>query len=278
MSKGKHAAEKENKIKRKKNKKNRKISKVLRKIFIILFIISVTYIIIFFWNSKREQKETDELLNTIDVTNVIEEETTEPKETERMLKVRELQKDYPDVKAWIEIEGTNVNYPVMQGEDNDFYMDHNYKKESSKRGSIFLDKDYDWSIPSSNLLMYGHNNSKDGTMFADLLKYKKESYYKEHPTIKFTTAEEDAEYDIIAVFLSRLYYKSEKNVFRYYFFLNAENEEEYNDYVKNSKKASLYDTGKTAKYGDQLITLSTCEYSQEDGRLAVVARKNKLQK
>ena len=174
---------------------------------------------------------------------------------------------------WLEIDGTNINYPIMQGEDNDFYMTHDYKKEQSKRGSLFLDKDYDWSIPSSNLLIYGHNNTKDGSMFADLLKYKKKSFYVEHPTIKFTTDTEEADYEIIAAFLSRVYYKSEKNVFRYYYFVNAENEEEYNDYVANSKEASLYNTGKTAKYGDQLITLSTCEYSQEDGRFVVVARK-----
>ena len=173
--------------------------------------------------------------------------------------------------AWIEIEGTNINYPVMQTDNNDYYVKHNHKGEETKRGAIFLDKDFDWSIPSSNLLVYGHNN--DGTMFSELLNYKSEEFYKQHPTIKFTTEQEDVEYEIIAVFLSRVYYKSEKNVFRYYYFVNAKNEEEYNNYVENAKEASLYDTGKTAKYGEQLLTLSTCEYSQEDGRFVVVARK-----
>ena len=110
-------------------------------------------------------------------------------------------------------------------------------------------------------------------MFQGLLEYKEESYYKEHPTIRFTTIKEDSEYEIISVFLSRVYYKSEKNVFRYYYFVNANNEQEYNDFVNNAKKVSLYDTGVTAKYGEQLLTLSTCEYSQEDGRFAVVCKK-----
>ena len=110
-------------------------------------------------------------------------------------------------------------------------------------------------------------------MFAELLNYKEESYYKEHPTIRFTTLAEDKTYEIIAVFKSRVYYKSEKDVFRYYYFINAESEEEYNNYINESKKASLYDTGKTATYGEQLLTLSTCEYSQEDGRFVVVAKK-----
>ena len=110
-------------------------------------------------------------------------------------------------------------------------------------------------------------------MFADLLKYKKEDFYKKHPTIRFTTNNEDVEYEIIAVFLSRLYYKKEKNVFRYYQFINKTNKDEYDEFISNAKKSSLYDTGKTAQYGDQLITLSTCSYHTEDGRIAVVARK-----
>jgi len=116
-------------------------------------------------------------------------------------------------------------------------------------------------------------------MFVDLLNYKNEDYYKTHKTIRFTTNEEDAEYEIISVFLSRVYYKTETDVFRYYYFINAENEEEFNEFVNNSKKASLYDIDATAQYGDQLLTLSTCEFSQKDGRLAVVAKKyNILQK
>lgn len=253
-------------------KKKKDYIKLVRVILAIILIISIIYIVKYFRDSKKEDEETQELLNSVTLTDTPEIEEDEP---ERILQVKELKEQYPDVVGWIEIEGTNINYPVMQCEDNDFYMDHNYKKEKAKTGSIFLDKDYDWSIPSSNLLMYGHNKRNGTTMFSELLKYKEESFYQNYPIIKFTTVEEDAEYEIIAVFLSRVYYKSEKNVFRYYYFINAKNEKEYNDFVKNAKKASLYDTGKTAEYGDQLMTLSTCEYSQEDGRFAVVARKKK---
>ena len=189
-----------------------------------------------------------------------------------MLKLEELQKENNEIIGWLEIEGTNINYPVLQGTDNEFYMKNNYKKEKSKDGSIFLDKSYNWDIPSSNLLLYGHNN-KNGIMFQDLLKYKNEDFYKEHTKIKFTTNKEDNVYEIISVFYSRVYYKSEKNVFRYYYFVNANNEQEYNDFVNNAKKSSIYDTGVNANYGDQLLTLSTCEYSQEDGRFVVVAKK-----
>lgn len=112
-------------------------------------------------------------------------------------------------------------------------------------------------------------------MFEDLIKYSEESFYKEHPTIRFTTTAEDATYEIISIFYSRVYYKDEKDVFRYYYFVDAQNEEEFNNYVENCKKVSIYDIEKTATYGDQLLTLSTCEYSRENGRFAVVAKRNK---
>ena len=267
----------------------------------ILIILSLIYIINFF-SLKQEAKEQSKLLSAIDiyekegtkevVQNTSEEvqENVEPEskengktistenaeelneETERMLQVKELQAQNADIVGWLEIENTNINYPVLQGTDNSYYMTHNYKKEKSKNGSIFLDTNYNWNIPSNNLLIYGHNLG-NGMMFQELLKYEKESFYQEHPVIRFTTAEEDAEYEIISAFKSRVYHKSEKNVFRYYFFLNNESEEEYNQFVKNAKNASIYPIDTTENYGNQLITLSTCSYYVEDGRFAVVGRK-----
>ena len=233
----------------------------------LLIILSAFYIINFF-SSKEEAKEESNLLNTIK----IDENKVTRKETERMLQVQSLQEKNQDIVGCLEIEDTTINYPVLQGTDNEYYMTHNYKKEKTRNGSIFLSKDYDWNIPSSNLLIYGHN-LQNGTMFQELLKYEDESFYNEHPTISFTTGDEEAEYEIIAVFKSRVYYKSEKNVFRYYYFVNAQSEDEYNEFIRSAKKESLYEIDATAEYGDQLITLSTCSYHVKDGRFAVVGRK-----
>ncbi len=249
---------------RKKSKHGKQTRHYIQIIFIIIFIISISAIAYYFYNMNK---------NILEDTKIDEEQVTEQR-TERMLQVEELKKENQDIVGWLEIEGTNISYPVLQGTDNQYYMKHTYKKEDSKDGSIFLDKSYDWNIPSSNLLLYGHNN-KNGTMFQDLLKYKEESFYKEHPTIRFTTIDEDCQYEIISAFLSRVYYQDEQNVFRYYYFINANNEVEYNQYIEESKKASLYDTGKSATYGEQLLTLSTCSYHTEDGRFAVVAKKIK---
>ena len=205
--------------------------------------------------------------------NQLEKESTdsEIKKNERMLVVEKLQEENSDIVGWLEIENTNINYPVLQGTDNEFYLNHDYKKRKSKSGSIFIDKDCSWSPQSSNLLIYGHN-MKNNTMFQDLLKYETESFYINHPFIRFTTAEEDSFYEIFSSFKSKVYYQSDKS-FKYYNFINAETEEEFNQYVSNVKKLSLYDTGKTAKFGEQLMTLSTCSYHTKDGRFAVVAKK-----
>ncbi len=245
-------------------------------IIILLLIICICGIILFVkikLDEHREnemQREVSKVIETIDVPK----EDVTPVVTERMLKVKELKQENNDIVGWLQIYGTNINYPVLQGKDNDYYLKHNYKHKYISTGSIFLDKDYDWNKPSSNLLIYGHRN-KVGLMFDELIKYKDETFYKEHKTIRFTTADEDAEYEIMSAFKSRVYYKDEKNVFRYYYFIDAQNEAEYDEYVTNCKKSSLYDTGFVAEYGEQLLTLSTCDYEQENGRFVVVAVKRK---
>ena len=254
--------------KEKHSKKTNRLTKILFIFFIIIFVCGISYLTYYLYDRNKNNKDNEEILNDIGID---ESKITESK-TERMIQLEELQKENEEIIGWLEIEGTNINYPVLQTSDNDYYLTHNYKKEKASTGSIFLDKDFDLINGSSNYLIYGHRN-KSGLMFEDLIKYAEEDFYKEHTKIRFTTNKDDSIYEILSVFYSRVYYKSEQNVFRYYYFVNANNEQEYNDFVNNAKKVSLYDTGVTAKYGDQLLTLSTCEYSQEDGRFAVVCKK-----
>mgnify|MGYP002646523376 CR=1 FL=1 len=168
------------------------------------------------------------------------ENEQQAKENERIKQVKTLKSENSDIIGWIEIENTKINYPVLQSTDDEYYLTHNYKKEKTEKGSIFLSKDYNWDRPSDNLQIYGHNLG-NGEMFQELLKYTDEKFYKEHPNIRFTTANEDSIFEIIAVFKSKVYYKSDKDVFRYYYFINAETEKEYNDFIENAKKAAFQD-------------------------------------
>lgn len=254
-------------------KQNKKITKKRFLFLITILIISLNicvYQIVIWINDNKVNRAISNELNSIydennDVDNL--------KKITKIDKLNELKQINSEIVALIEIEGTNINYPVLQTDNNEYYMTHNYKKEYSKEGAIFLDKSYDFSKPSTNLLIYGHNNVGSKEMFAELVNYKKEDFYKKHKIIKFTTINEECEYEIIAVFLSRVYYQHETDVFRYYYFVDAKTEAEFNSYIFNCKKASLYNIETTATYGDNLLTLSTCEYSQKDGRIAVVAKK-----
>ena len=141
---------------------------------IILIVLSTIYIFKDFL-ARKEIAEENNLLNKININETQVEVSeinnsqselaaneqqsieTEPQETERMLQVKALQEENSDIVGWLEIENTPNNYPVLQGTDNEYYMSHNYKEKKPKNGSIFLNKDYDWNIPSNNLLIYGHN-------------------------------------------------------------------------------------------------------------------------
>lgn len=250
-----------------KNKKN-KLKVILIIFFSICLICATSYLVWYFINSHKNKELYEELQNEIP-----NETTIELQNNEFIDKVKELQKENSDIKGWIRIEDTNISYPLLQTDNNDYYLTHDYKKEENYYGSIFINCNSDLKDNNSNVIIYGHNMQSSGQMFKDLLKYEDKNFCEEHPVIKITTEEKEDEYEIICVFKSRVFYKSEKNVFRYYYCYNFENENEYNEYINNCKEIELYDTGKTASYGEQLITLITCEYSQEDGRMVVVAKK-----
>lgn len=175
-----------------------------------------------------------------------------------------------DMVGWIEIEGTKLNYPVLQTPDEkDFYLTHDFNKEKSGHGAIYAQEDCNVWTPSDNVILYGHN-MKDGSMFATLLKYRKQSYWEEHRYIHFNTLLERHTYEIVATF------KTTATIgqgFDYQMFANADTEEEFDDYIATAKSLAFYDTGVTAEYGDKLITLSTCDASLTNGRLVVVAKR-----
>ena len=186
-----------------------------------------------------------------------------------LAKYQELYLQNEDMVGWISIAGTTINYPVMQSSNNpNFYLKHNFEKEYSDLGTPYVQENCDIA-ESDNLVIYGHH-IKGGKMFGALEDYKSKSFYEEHKNIQFDTLTEQAEYEIVAVFKT-VAYSSEG--FRYYDFVDAENEEDFNSYVGKCKELALYDTSVTAEYGDRLITLSTCEYSAQNGRLVVVAKK-----
>jgi len=175
-----------------------------------------------------------------------------------------------DVWGFISIKGTKIHYPVLYYTDNDFYLTHNFYKKFDRHGALFVDTYTDFQR-SDNWIIYGHN-MKDGTMFAGLHKFTNRKYFDAHSTIFFATLEESAIYDIFAVVPTQINAPGD-NSFAYYQYVNIVTEQEYNTYVSNMKKLSSIKTDITPKYGEQLITFSTCVGTSDTKRLVVVARK-----
>lgn len=173
--------------------------------------------------------------------------------------------------GWIKIDDTIIDYPVMQTVNNEYYLNHNFNQEEDRNGCIFMDYQCDVIEGCDNMILYGHH-MQSGKMFGTLNKYSSESYYQEHPRIQFDTIYEKGQYEIMYVFRSKVF-SEEEVTFKYYQFINAGSEQEFNSYMNEMAALSLYDTGVTAVYGDQLLTLSTCDYQENGGRFVVVAKR-----
>ena len=213
---------------------------------------------------KVEEEDTPPVINYTNEEKVIPEVLDEYKNLYNMNK---------KLIGWLKIDDTNIDYPVMQTTDNEYYLTHNMNQEKDRNGALFLDKDCDVLEPSTNLIVYGHH-MRSGRMFGHLDDYESKNFYKKHPTIQFDTIYEKGTYEIMYVFRSRVFSEDEV-VFKYYQFIDCYSEKEFESNMKEMAALSLYDTGVTAQYGDELLTLSTCDNTVDNGRFVVVAKKVK---
>ena len=181
---------------------------------------------------------------------------------------RELHGYNADFVGWIRVPGTEINYPVMQSPDEpNFYLRRNFEKAYSNLGTPYLQENCDIRT-CDNLIIYGHH-MLDGGMFSDLELYKQKAFWENHKYVRFDTLDELGLYEVMAVVITTAY---QADSFQYYNYIEN-NELTFNTYVQECKQRALYDTGIDAEYGDKLVTLSTCEYSNDNGRLIVVAKK-----
>ena len=257
-------------------------------------------------NYTQEMEDLREIMSEADDDTDSSDEIAEPEEVEipednldkrthkqtmpdaeKLADMNQLYEINSDTIGWLTIDDTNIDYPIMQTpDDEEYYLDRDFNKNYSANGSLILDTESDigtgtlvnnyadGSLPSTNLIIHGHN-MKNGAMFGNLDLYRKQDYEKKHSIIKLSTLTEKREYEIVSVFLSQVYLKTQTDVFKYYKFFEAYDEEEFNDFYDNIKKLQLYDTGVTAEFGDEFITLSVCAYHVENGRLVVVGKRIK---
>ena len=245
----------------------------------VLAVVCLGYVGLYSYFDRRTQSKYEAL------TELKEKPVAEQAENEVVIHYVDEDTDTPDILdeyknvynmnkkliGWLKIDDTNIDYPVVQTTDNEYYLDHNLNQEYDKNGSIFMDKDCDVLKPSTNLILYGHH-MRSGQMFGKLDRYESEAFYKDHPIIQFDTIYEKGIYQVMYAFRSRVYSEQEI-VFKYYQFIDAVSEQEFDSNMQEMASLSLYDTGVNACYGDRLLTLSTCDYQEKDGRFVVVAKK-----
>jgi len=293
------------------SKKGKHISAELRRskrllltgIVVLLFIAAV-FLTIYFVSVAKERELKQELAElkatpapvvtavpqpSPEPTPELPAETVAPIDTtppEIMEKYAALYEENNALIGWLSIEDTNIDYPVVQTpEDEDRYLYLDFYGNKDKNGTLIMDTDSvvgsgtiaseyrNGTAPSSNLIIHGHN-MKSGDMFGKLDLYEDEEYGRSHSRICFDSLYEEREYQVISVFYSQVFYKHE-DVFKFYKFFNAENQAEFDDWYDNIMEMSLYDTGVTAQFGDEFLTLTTCSYQVKDGRFAVVAKRIK---
>ena len=220
-------------------------------------------------NQTTTTAETTEEVTTEATTEETTEETTEPTEPTMIPGYEEIYNMNDHTVGWIKMEGTKLDYPVMQTPDDpDYYLYRNFDRKSSKRGSVYAWGDADVNEPSDNITIFGHNMA-DGSMFAALNSYTNKNAWERNSLIFFDTLNEYHTYKIFAVFKTSANLGA--NNFPYHKFVDAADEQEFNDFVATCKDLAFYDTGITPVYGDKLICLSTCEYTLDNGRLVVAA-------
>lgn len=175
-----------------------------------------------------------------------------------------------DLIGWLEIPDTVIDYPVVQCEDSDFYLTHDFYKEENQNGQIILDTLCDPYTPSYNLIISGHH-MKNKSMFGDLPLYESRSYWQRHMFLEFDTLMTRKQYVIFACFYSADYDEDEEG-FRYNADIRYAKEAE--QWLEEVHQNECYDTGIDAEFGDEFITLTTCNRARHrNGRFVVVARK-----
>jgi sortase B len=230
---------------------------------IVALVVSSVYIIAFFQGSYENKRNI----------NSLKEIWNNPKISKK-IKFEELIKQNSDFKAWITIDNTNVDYPVYQTGDDEFYLSHNNLKEESVYGALFLS--YTDSVIEAmndrNISIYGHSMN-DGSMFATVMKYKSLNFYKQNPTIRLYTVEGNYEYKIFSVMLINANPLDDKG---YVFDITRDSfyyQNEFDSWINEAYSRSYFNTGVEVTTDDSILTLVTCTNEIKDGRFVVMARR-----
>ncbi len=183
---------------------------------------------------------------------------------------------YPDMVGWITVPGTIIDYPVVQGYDNDYFLTHDYKGDENRNGAIYLDfrVRFDYGNISRNVVIHGHH-MKSGVMFANLVKYDDPDFFRQNPIVRFDSMYEDSLWVIFAIMKIDAYGGEDGMPTFDFMQCDFADDGEFMEYVGEIRARSIYDTFDIVDVSesDSIITMSTCSYEYDDFRTVLVARR-----
>jgi len=243
------------------------MKKILKALYILLFISIAVFCFHRAYKIKQEQlKIKEEQTELIDIAEIPEKvEDVEEKKDE--INFQELININSDFVGWIKIDDTNINYPIVQGTNNTYYLKHSFYKEYSNAGSIYMDATANSSFESRNTFIYGHYTS-DGSMFGQLGKYMKQDFYDKHKEIYIYTSEQNYKLEVFSVHVDKASSKSYQ--------MNFTTDESYKDYIDLMKSYSVIKSDIEIDYTeDRIVTLYSCSHERghaKDDRYFVHAK------
>lgn len=239
---------------------------ILEIMFIALFLISAYKLYTIYNNYSKGDEIYEESVKTyVDIDNNSDKEGTES----FSIDFESLKNENSDALGWILIEDTPVSYPLMQTDDNSYYLKHTYNRIYSDFGSIFIDYRCSADLSDKNTIIYGHN-TKNESMFGSLKKYKDASYLESHPFIYIMYEDCTYKYAIFSAFTT----DTSSDVYT----LSFESASKYREWIRNMHSKSLIDTGEYKPTGkEKIITLSTCTSRTETERFVVLAMQVEMQ-
>ena len=218
----------------------------------IICIVTICISSFKIYTTLRDYKKADNVYSELRDTKNNSDNTTEA--------TKDLSSINSDYQFWINVEGTNIDYPVVQGSDNDFYLNHDFNKNYLPAGSIFLDYRNDFET-DYNTVIYVHH-MRNSTMFGQMEKFKKEDFFEKNKTITLTSENAIYEYEIFAIGV----YDADFG----YNTVNFNDEDDFNNFLDKILSKSMYSRN-IVNSSDKIITLSTCSYEYDNARTAIFA-------
>ena len=229
-------------------------------------------------NVGSQSVVSSEGTETLSSTDAVQDTSPERDENGVLLSFLPLLEQYPDIVGWITVPGTIIDYPVVQGEDNNYYLTHDYKGDENRNGAIYLDYrvNFEYGNISRNVVIHGHH-MKSGIMFANLIKYDDPEFYKENHIVRFDTLYDESQWVIFAVMKIDAYGGEDGMPTFNFMKTEFDSDEAFAEYIADIRAHSVFDTYDIVSVteNDPIITMSTCSYEYDDFRTVLVARQVK---